>query len=209
MALSPILFNVAIYAWSEPLFILLTVLFLLILNAYLKKKSTGLLLLLSSVATLACLTRYMGVALILTGAAAILSFQRSATRTKLLHLLLLGIGYNSVSWRTSENIRYLQNQLLRQRENVYIYSNDPEEIYICANRSAKGSPAARGYNSSGPERPVEAIAGAWPESPTAFLVWFDSTDRPHLYEVDQLKQVADIATLARFEDGTIYTVSAK
>ena len=31
--LSPILFNVTIYAWSEPLFILLTVLFLLILNA--------------------------------------------------------------------------------------------------------------------------------------------------------------------------------
>ena len=173
MALSPILFNVAIYAWSEPPFILLTVLFLLIRNAYLKKKSTGLLLLLSSVATLACLTRYMGVALILTGAAAILSFQRSATRTKLLHLLLLGIGYNSVSWRTSENIRYLQNQLLRQRENVYIYSNDPEEIYICANRSARGRPRPGDITPAGRKDQSRPLPAPGPNLPRPF--WSAST----------------------------------
>ena len=88
--LSPVLFRISIYAWTEPIFILLSLLFLLQLDGYLRRKSATNLLLLAIVTGLACLTRYIGIAFTVTGAAAILLLQRRDTRSKLLHLMLFG-----------------------------------------------------------------------------------------------------------------------
>ena len=61
------LLNDAITAWSEPVFILLTVLFLAVLSRYLNDGSRARLLVASLLAALACLQRYMGIAAVCTG----------------------------------------------------------------------------------------------------------------------------------------------
>ena len=89
--LSPDLLRLSTYALSEPFFILLTTVFLLGLNSYLKKNSISSLLLVALVAGMACLTRYIGVTLILAGGATILLHRRCSPRTKTFHLLFFGI----------------------------------------------------------------------------------------------------------------------
>ena len=401
--LSPVLFRISIYAWTEPIFILLSLLFLLLMDSYLEQKSTTFLLLLAIVTALACLTRYIGVTFVLTGAAAILFLQKRDSRLKLFHLLILGaisvaplgvwavrnylltntftgerfpsqytlfhnlyfalikciswlfpvdyladnpistrahlllgavagylvgavwpprnlrsesktafcrigpimlyigvhvtflvvtlsivgfeplserylsplyipvvltilfffeqrftvrsgfltyhlfgftgrlaigsivvvilvtwlvfpayrvarmasqsrevgLGYTSVNWRTSETIRYVREQVFPLGDDLHIFSNTPEVIYMFTNAFATDSPEAKGYGSSEPRKPVDSIAGSWPESHTVYLVWFDNTKRPHLYNVDELSRIAEIRVVAAFEDGTIYKVSAK
>ena len=401
--LSPVLFRISIYAWTEPIFILLSLLFLLQLDGYLRRKSATNLLLLAIVTGIACLTRYIGIAFIVTGAAAILLLQRRDTRSKLLHLMLfgtisvaplgawavrnylladtllgdrdpsrialfknlyyalikcinwffpvdyladnlkstrghlllgaaagylagaawpprnawtesktaygriapvmlftgvyvaclvvtstltahegindrylspvyvptvliilffleqrltgpkefltirllgltgrfskkslvvvflvawlafpayrvartanqsreVGLGYADVSWRTSETIRYMREQVFPLGDDLHIFSNTPEVIYMFTNAFATDSPEATGYSSSEPRRPVDSIAGSWPEFHTAYLVWFDNTKRPHLYNVDELSRIAEMRVVATLEDGTIYKVSAK
>lgn len=65
------LLHVSIMAWSEPLFILFAVLFILSLSRYLNEKTPMLLFLLSFFAALGCLQRYVGLTLVLTGCTAI------------------------------------------------------------------------------------------------------------------------------------------
>ena len=401
--LSPALFGVSIFAWTEPLFILWTLLFLLLLDSYLKEGSTTLLIFLAIVSGLACLTRYIGVSCAVTGVAALFFFQKGAFRSKLPHLFLFGtislaplgvwaarnilqantlmgdraparfplynnfylslisffnwalpieelgdrlkstrahlflgaiagylagaawsprnvwvdlenaicrigpvmlfagiystilivvstttahegigdrflspvfvptvliilflvekrlagsakslsfrlfgisagvsrqklvvavlvvwlavpsfrvartagqsmqtgLGYNHVSWRTSDTISYLQEQLLSGGSTIRIYSNSPDAVYILSGASATGSPAAKGYKSSEPRRPIASLAGSWPASQPAFLVWFDDTHRPFLFDVEELKQIADLTVVARLADGTVYRVSSK
>ena len=63
VSLSPVLFSVSTYALTEPLFILWTLVFLLLLDDYLNARSPALLILLAIVAGLASLTRYFGISL--------------------------------------------------------------------------------------------------------------------------------------------------
>jgi len=67
----PLLY-VSRYVWSEPLFILLLLLFIIEMEKYLKTQKFSFLLMAAIFAALACMTRYIGVVLILTGALAIL-----------------------------------------------------------------------------------------------------------------------------------------
>lgn len=87
---SPVFFSVSTYASTEPLFILWTMLFLLLLDDYLKEGSSELLIPIAIVTGLACLTRYFGISLAVTGAAAILSLQRTSFRLRLNHLIWFG-----------------------------------------------------------------------------------------------------------------------
>lgn len=90
VALSPVLFSVSTYALTEPLFILWTLVFLLLLDEYLKKRSSALLILIAIVAALASLTRYFGISLAVTGAAAILFLHRIPLRSRMIHLIWFG-----------------------------------------------------------------------------------------------------------------------
>ena len=89
--LSPVLFFVSIFAMSELTFVFFTVLFLLALDSYLAEKSLARLLLLALIAGLACVTRYIGVTLILTGAATMFFLQGNKVRQRLFHLVLFGL----------------------------------------------------------------------------------------------------------------------
>jgi 4-amino-4-deoxy-L-arabinose transferase-like glycosyltransferase len=80
MVLSRPLLFVSIMAWSEPLFVLFTVLGVLALIRYLKDPRRATLLWAAVVAALACLTRYMGIALVLAGVILMMGRARSVSR---------------------------------------------------------------------------------------------------------------------------------
>lgn len=90
VTLSPVLFERASFALAEPLFILWSLLFMLVLENYLERRSVKLLLLLGFLAALASLTRYIGVSFAATGIAAILFLLKSPLRSKLTHFILFG-----------------------------------------------------------------------------------------------------------------------
>lgn len=82
------LIQVSLMAWSEPLFICFTLLYLIFSESYLAKADVTPLFLLSLSVALACLTRYIGVVFILTGMVSILLFRRDSLKIKLRHLFL-------------------------------------------------------------------------------------------------------------------------
>jgi len=65
-ASAPVL-DVSVMAWSEPVFVLLTVLFILSVARFWRTRSLASLVLVSLIAALACLQRYVGVTVILAG----------------------------------------------------------------------------------------------------------------------------------------------
>jgi len=78
-------------AWSEPVFILLAVLFVLGVPGFLRSESLWALVLVSALAGLACLQRYAGVALVLTGGVLIaLSPYRASLRRRFMYLAIFG-----------------------------------------------------------------------------------------------------------------------
>lgn len=81
--LSNSLFSVSVMAWSEPVFILCVLLFILSIDAYLEKGDRTAFLILTLSAMLACLTRYIGVTLIMSGIASILILGKTSLRNKL------------------------------------------------------------------------------------------------------------------------------
>lgn len=74
-SISPVLIGISVYAWSEPLFLLLILLWLNQLQKFLNKPSKKLLIITASYAGLAMLTRYIGVVTI--GLSALLILMRS------------------------------------------------------------------------------------------------------------------------------------
>ncbi len=82
LAVSPPLVLVATYVWSEPLFILLTVLGLIRLDRYLATGQRGPWLEAVLYAALACLTRYLGLALVIAAAGVLLGAQAPSLRRR-------------------------------------------------------------------------------------------------------------------------------
>ena len=125
------------------------------------------------------------------------------------NLMHSGFDYSHVNWRASDTLKFMRECMLPNSDNLLVYSNSPDVIYIHTGASVSFSPRAKGYNSSEPRTPIASLAGSWPGSQTALLVWFDNTNRPYLYEVDELNEIADIAVLTKLADGAIYRVSAR
>lgn len=129
------LITVTFMAWSEPPFVFFVALYLFALSMYLEKKDLKSILLLSLSVAFACLTRYIGVVLVLTGILSILIIHHDSLKTKLLSasiFLLISIlpisiwiGRNYVLSKTlfgprspslhslSGNIRYALDTILQ------------------------------------------------------------------------------------------------
>lgn len=75
-AVSPAVVSVHAYAWSEPLFLLLAILSLRSQERLLEEPGRKTLLIAAALAALACLTRYLGVALVISGALTLLAHRR-------------------------------------------------------------------------------------------------------------------------------------
>ncbi|MBK7227947.1 MAG: glycosyltransferase family 39 protein [Ignavibacteriales bacterium] len=82
------LVQVSLMALSEPLFILLILLFIYHFDKFRSKQDYTSLFLLSIWASLACLTRYTGIVIILTGIILILTHQKSNFKKKILQSLV-------------------------------------------------------------------------------------------------------------------------
>ncbi len=92
VAISYPLIGVAVNVLSEPLFIFFTLIFLIYIERYITRKDYLSLIIFSISAALACLTRYIGITLILTGALVILIVRLNrikACLTSLLPFLLI------------------------------------------------------------------------------------------------------------------------
>lgn len=116
---------------------------------------------------------------------------------------------NHFVWQSSETIQLAKSVWLSQGEETPLYSNVPFALYVHAGIPARWVPAAHRHQSSEPRKPVTSLAGLWPESPKAFLVWFDAQAKGHLFGVESLREIADFKTVARLEDGTVYEVSSR
>ena len=81
------LFQTATTAWSEPLFLLFALLCLLGIESYVRRGDARSLALTAAAAALACLTRYVGGALVLTGVACILFLGRRSRSVRWKHAL--------------------------------------------------------------------------------------------------------------------------
>jgi 4-amino-4-deoxy-L-arabinose transferase-like glycosyltransferase len=84
--------EVSLMAWSEPLFILLALIFLISLQVFLRDGATTKLLLMTATAAVACLTRYVGVSLIMTGVIGILLLWERPPLKKLGLAFLFGLA---------------------------------------------------------------------------------------------------------------------
>lgn len=103
IALSPALIEVYIMLWSETVFIVLSVLFMITLRRYLYRHSTGALLLAAATCALACTMRYAGVTLVATGGLLLLMERRPDWRTKWIHMVVF--GFVSVSLLAANLLR--------------------------------------------------------------------------------------------------------
>ena len=82
----------SVMAWSEPVFIVLALLFVLYMPGFLRRKELSRLVLISIVAGLACLQRYAGVSLILAGFVLIGSnTSRASLFQRLRYLVIFGV----------------------------------------------------------------------------------------------------------------------
>lgn len=88
--LSPALQEVYSYLWSETLFLILILFFIISISNYLKQHTTGWLLISILICSLTCLTRYAGVFIIMTGICLIFFKNTFPWWKRILHCLLFG-----------------------------------------------------------------------------------------------------------------------
>lgn len=131
IALSPALIEVYIMLWSETLFIILIVGFLISLRRFMRSRSTSSLLLTAGICALACTIRYAGVTLGATGGLLILLEKYPSLRDKLRHLFLFGIVSASLLAINLARNYYVSGTLTGRRQkgvtpllrNIYYYGS--------------------------------------------------------------------------------------
>ncbi|MFD2147160.1 hypothetical protein [Mucilaginibacter antarcticus] len=92
VVLSPALLQIYSLLWSETLFILEVMIFLLAYQRYNQRQSTGRLVVITIIAAIACITRYAGITLIGAGGLLLILDNRLIIRYKIKHLLVFGFG---------------------------------------------------------------------------------------------------------------------
>lgn len=90
ITLSPGLLEIYTYLWSETLFILEVMLFVLMYYNYMQKHTAASLVWLSILVAISCITRYAGVTLIGAGGLMLLMDSKLAIRKKIAHALIFG-----------------------------------------------------------------------------------------------------------------------
>jgi hypothetical protein len=95
LVLSPALLEIYTYLWSETLFILEIMLFVLAYRNYMLKHTLNSLFLVSALVAISCITRYAGVTLIGTGGLMLLFDKELTIRKRIQHVLIF--GFSSIS----------------------------------------------------------------------------------------------------------------
>lgn len=103
LILSPALLEIYTYLWSETLFIVEVVLFPVLYRQYILKHTTQSLLWVCLLTAIACITRYIGVTLIMAGGMMLLLDRELPFRKKIYHILLF--GFSSISFLVANLIK--------------------------------------------------------------------------------------------------------
>jgi len=136
---------VTLWAWTEPLFICFTLFTMIFSESYLKEGSLRFLIALSLCIALSCLTRYIGVILILTGAISIFLFRKDLLELKIKHLFIFLIisflpigawmtrnyilsGY-VLGYRGPSNYSLWENLFLTLKVITFWYLPNPNDIF--------------------------------------------------------------------------------
>lgn len=90
IAISPSLLDVYTMMWSETLFIILTILFIILYKKYTYRYDPRALYVVAFCAAVACITRYAGIALVGTGGLLLLMDTKLAWKKKIIHILIFG-----------------------------------------------------------------------------------------------------------------------
>lgn len=90
VVLSPALQEIYTYLWSETLFILEILIFIIAYRQYLQTHTTKALVTVAIVAAITCITRYAGVTVVATGCLLILIDGRLVIKKKIIHLFTFG-----------------------------------------------------------------------------------------------------------------------
>ena len=94
--LAPCLLEVYSMLWSETLFLLLSIFFIITIRNYFQKHTIGSLIGLSVVAALACVTRYAGITLLCTGVLLLILDIYPKTGRKIIHVIIFSIIASSL-----------------------------------------------------------------------------------------------------------------
>ncbi|HTD99785.1 MAG TPA: hypothetical protein VK668_10875 [Mucilaginibacter sp.] len=93
--LSPALLEIYSFLWSETLFIFEILLFIIAYWSYMRNHTIKALLVVAAVTAIACITRYAGVTLVVTGGLLILLDNQLTIKKKISHILIF--GFSSIS----------------------------------------------------------------------------------------------------------------
>ncbi|MFT4154490.1 hypothetical protein [Parafilimonas sp.] len=91
IALNPGLLEVYSMLWSETLFILLSVLFIMALHTYIQTTGIKNLTVAALIVAVICIVRYAGIAFIAAGGFVLLFMKHTSIKQKIIHLLLFGM----------------------------------------------------------------------------------------------------------------------
>ena len=120
IVLSPCVLEVYCMLWSETLFLLLSLLFILFIRRYFLSHTTASLILPAFIAALACVTRYAGVSFILTGGLLLLCDRGLPWKKKIGHLLLFGVISSSLLALNIYRNRLVTGTLTGYREKAIV-----------------------------------------------------------------------------------------
>jgi hypothetical protein len=131
IVLSPCLLEIYSMLWSETLFILLLLIFIISLRNYFNAHSIQALLLVAVIAALSCVTRYAGITIIATGGLLLLFDNKLQVKKKIGHIILFGcvassllvinLVRNAIIDGTSTGMR--EKSLTSLSNNIYYFGN--------------------------------------------------------------------------------------
>ena len=96
LVLSPCLLEIYSMLWTETLFILLLIFFMIAIRNYFQKHTTGSLIAVSVIVAFACVTRYAGVALMCTGGLLLILDGKIKSGKKIINVIIFSIISNSL-----------------------------------------------------------------------------------------------------------------
>jgi hypothetical protein len=112
-------------------------------------------------------------------------------------------GYSSEQWRSSDLIRYLEQQPLDGQ----VYSNEPYAVHILTGLPAALSPRKHLFNApKSRSEDLTSFTEALASGQETRLVWFVNVDRPYLYDIGELGELFTLEMLEKRDDGSVYLI---
>lgn len=113
-------------------------------------------------------------------------------------------GYNTKLWRESGLISWIKTNSL----NGFIFSNEPEAVYLLTGKLGDFSPRKYAYDA--PNCQCDNLAEftqAVKRKPVVYLIWFKNSNRVYLYNIEELRSKFTLKEIVGFADGAIYSLN--